>query len=226
MFRSSIPLLVIYLKVKATLHFFSKFIFNLHGIFILWILLVSYQILKNYPRWHKVCLTRIKDGDTIVYKAGEKLEELRTGRIWGIDAFESTQKPWGKISQKKLIQLVQFEEVHALERCQEVYVKEVKKDQYKRHLLFIKKHSVDQMTINEKMILSGWAMYYISPDWLGSEKQRWKKLQDMAKVSRKGIWKYPKKFWKMPSRFRKNISNQLVHHKDFDQKFSEPGQKF
>ncbi len=199
---------------------------NAEILFVIWILILIYQIHQDYPRWQTACVSQVKDGDTLVYYLPHNPSKQLTARLWGIDAFESDQKPWGKISKKKLLQLLRFDETLKVDLCQEVVIKNIKKDRYQRELIFIKKSSIEKLTINEKMIMSGWALYYINSDWLGSEKTVWKKIQEFAKLSKKGVWKYPKKYWQIPSKFRKNISIQLAHRRDYDQMFSELEQKF
>lgn len=192
----------------------------------LWIFLVGYQIYRDYPRWQSACVVRVTDGDTIKYTLDGLDTHLMKGRLWGIDAFESAQKPWGDISKKKLMQLLKIDETHLGDQCNTCLIKFIKKDKYDRNLIQIKKYKIDEVTINEKMLMSGWAIVYIFNDWIGSEKSRWKKMQEMAQISKKGIWKYSKKYWQIPARFRKSTLSRLEHHRDFDQKSSALEQKF
>jgi len=226
MYRLSIPLFILWEKLKNWVYPILRFFLTTETLFIIWILMLIYQIHQDYPRWQTACITKVKDGDTLVFYLPQNPSKQFTARLWGIDAFELDQKPWGNISKKKLSQLLKFDENRSQEECQGVELKNIKRDLYQRELVFVKKSSIDKLTLNEKMIMSGWALYYINSDWLGSEKVAWKKIQDFAKLSKKGIWKYPKKFWLVPAKFRKNISIQLAHRKDFDQMSFEPEQKF
>ena len=223
--RLSIPLFILYSKIKYYGYPILRFLINLECLFTFWLVMLLYHIYQEYPRWKKACLIRIKDGDTIVYYLPQQEKKYLVGRLWGIDAFETAQKPWGSISKKKLSQVLKFDEDVSLDQCHNILIKNIKKDKYGRELVFLKNSSLEKISINEKMIQSGWALHYIGADWLGSEKTAWKKIQDYAQMTKKGIWKYPKKYWQRPSRFRKNILTQLEHHKGFDQKFSEPEQK-
>lgn len=202
------------------------YLLNLQVILFLWFSLLAYQIWKDYPRWQPVCLSQVGDGDSITYyKLGDYHKQYH-GRLYRIDAFEMSQKPWGKISHKKLEQYLKYNSnMENQKTCQQVYLKVIKKDYYQRNLILLKKNRMDKITINETILANGWAMLYPASDWNINEKAKWKKIQQLAKLEKKGIWKYPKKFWQMPWSFRKNTLSQLERRKDYDQRFSGPVQR-
>lgn len=179
---------------------------NLQVFILGWIIFVSWQTIRDYPRWRASCIIKVLDGDTFQYTfEGEQKGQIHIGRLWRIDAFELAQKPWGKISTQKLIHYLKYSEDQSqATSCQKIYVKFIKKEYYGRNLILVKKHLLESKSINEKLVASGWALIYPSADWMITDKAQWKKNQDQAKQLKKGIWKYSKKYWQTPWRFRKS----------------------
>jgi endonuclease YncB( thermonuclease family) len=203
--KSSIPLLSMYLKLKKCLSVIFGFLLNLQVLIFGWILIVAWQIWRDYPRWVPSCILDVKDGDTLTYRPMYEPHQIYTGRLWRVDAFELSQKPWGRVGTQKLIQYLNFnKEVSIVEGCQKVYVKYIKKDIYQRNLILLKKNKLDHQSINERLLASGWALLFPSSEWSNGEKLKWQNLQSQARLHKKGVWKYPKKYWQNPWQFRKS----------------------
>ncbi len=183
---------------------------SLQVLIICWICIVAWQIWRDYPRWKLSCILGVKDGDTITYYLEGESNAVQVGRLWRIDAFELSQKPWGSASNQRLSQYLKYDkQLHDNHECQKIYVKFIKKDFYQRNLILIKKHSIDHQSINEKLIASGWALIYPASDWGVNEKAKWQRQQDFAKIQKKGIWKYPRKYWQTPWQYRKQNKDSL-----------------
>lgn len=179
---------------------------SLQVLIMCWICLVAWQMWKDYPRWKLSCILKVKDGDTLSYfHQGEK-DIIQVGRLWRIDAFEKAQKPWGQASTQKFSDYLKYNNnLSNSDECQKVYVKFIKKDIYNRNLILIKKYSIDQLSINEKLVSSGWALIYPSTDGALTEKAKWQRYQDQAKLQKKGIWKYPRQLWQTPWLYRQKV---------------------
>ena len=203
MFKHLIPLLTFYLKIKNWFYPWIKLVLNLKFIIFLWIVLVLIETWHTYPTWQKACLVNVTDGDTIKYQLMGS-SQILIGRLWHIDAFEKAQKPWGELGYEKLKNLLAFNQ-YSEKSCHLFYLKSFERDKYGRNLILIKKNRAELQTINEKMVLVGWALIYPGTTWPERDQGKWKKMQLLAQSQGLGIWKYSHKIWKSPWGYRKSL---------------------
>lgn len=129
---------------------------------------------------YQCSLNRIVDGDTIVANCPLKNPQKVNIRIWGIDAPETKQVPWGEKATNTLnnIFMTNKHDIITLK------IRDI--DQYNRYVgqIFINNKEVD---VGLKMVSEGYAVVYKQfnnqPEYLTQEK--------LARKSKKGIWQTP-----------------------------------
>lgn len=131
----------------------------------------------HYPITLTCQLERIIDGDTVVMQCPKPHDPRETSRrsvrIWGIDAPETGQKPWGEMATQTLKNMI------GDHRAIELQVME--KDQYGRLLA---KLFIQAQDVGLEMVEAGAAIVYArynhDQDYINAQKR--------AKMSRLGIW--------------------------------------
>lgn len=131
----------------------------------------------TYPIELICTVDKVVDGDTIIARCPQSKEEgkdsLRSIRVWGIDAPESRQAPWGDLSTKTLTELIAGE--HALK------IKIHEQDRYQR---MIGQLYVNELDVGLEMVRRGMAVVYHrynnDKDYISEEKK--------AKLLRLGVW--------------------------------------
>lgn len=139
---------------------------------------------------------KVRDGDTIQVKQGEK--EI-TVQLACLDAPEMEQRPWGKIAQQRLKQL--------LPTGKSISVRVVGKDQYGRTLAEI--FSGNQ-SINLKMVREGQAVVYRQyQNGCAATKDKYLQAEAQAKASHLGFWNQsnPVMPWEFKQDKSRTISN-------------------
>ena len=122
-------------------------------------------------------LQRVIDGDTVIVNCpAVNLHKVRI-RIWGLDAPEMGQNPWGKLSKKSLINIFQTNK-HDI-----INVKILDIDQYNRYIgkIFINNRATD---VGLELIKQGFAVVYKQYN----QDPQYRAWEDHAKVSKLGIW--------------------------------------
>ncbi|MHC5225641.1 thermonuclease family protein [Ignatzschineria sp. LJL83] len=122
-------------------------------------------------------LRRVIDGDTIiVYCPSTNLQSMNI-RIWGLDAPEMGQKPWGEYSQQTLIKIFQTNNRDIIN------VKIIDIDQYNRYVgqIFINNKAID---VGLELIKQGFAVVYKQYN----HNPQYHAWEDHARVSKLGIW--------------------------------------
>ncbi len=124
-------------------------------------------------------LNRIIDGDTIIANCGDAQQQLVNIRIWGIDAPEMKQEPWGKDA-KKALEKIFFSNKHDT-----IILKIRDIDQYNRYVgqIFINNKEMD---IGLKMVSYGHAVVYRRYN----NDRQYQTEENRAKNAKKGIWRH------------------------------------
>lgn len=125
----------------------------------------------------KCLLHRVIDGDTVIVNCPTAALHQANIRIWGLDAPEMGQKPWGDLSKKHLIHIFQTSEQDIIN------VKILDIDQYNRYIgkIFINNKSTD---VGLELIKQGFAVVYKQYN----HDPQYQECEDHAKVSKLGIW--------------------------------------
>lgn len=124
-------------------------------------------------------LSRIIDGDTVIAHCGDALKQRVNIRIWGIDAPEMKQEPWGN-NAKKALEKIFFNNNHDT-----IILKIRDIDQYNRYVgqIFINNKEID---IGLQMVSDGQAVVYRQYN----NNQQYQEEERHAKSAKKGIWKH------------------------------------
>ena len=125
--------------------------------------------------WTPIAITRVIDGDTIAARIDGQGDEIRV-RLYGIDAPEKKQ-PYGQAATQELRGMTQG----AAEM--EIY----DKDRYGREVAVVR---VSGVNINERMIATGYAWYYIKY-CRASFCPAWRSLEEEARSAGRGLWASP-----------------------------------
>ncbi len=126
---------------------------------------------------YQCSLERIIDGDTIVANCPISTPKKVNIRIWGMDAPETNQIPWGEKSTNIL------NEIFLTNKHDIITIKIKDIDQYNRYVgqIFINNKEID---VGLKMVSEGYAVVYKQynndPQYLAQEK--------LARDAKKGIW--------------------------------------
>lgn len=128
----------------------------------------------------KACeLKKVIDGDTleILCPYQESYRSLRL-RVWGIDAPETGQKPWGEEATLHLTSLIQAP------RNLTVEIKDI--DRYSRYVAKIYQGEPrDKNDLGLKMVEEGYAIVYHTYN----DDPTYKKIEANAKKRKQGLWK-------------------------------------
>lgn len=135
-----------------------------------------------------IYVIKVKDGDSLIVRGKDK-KELEV-RLFGIDAPELDQ-PYGKQSRNALTKLA-FK--------QSLKMQVIDTDKYERAVVTL---SNDKFNLNQKMLEQGHA-------WLYRKYQSdnvWIELENSAKRSKRGLWKFarPVAPWEWRQRKRKQL---------------------
>lgn len=130
-----------------------------------------------YPLTLECKVVNILDGDTIIVECprveDNNKKSMRIIRLWGIDAPETDQEPWGKIATDQLKSLIENEE--------HITVVMIEQDRYQR---MIGKLYVKDVDIGLQMVTQGVVAVYHRYN----NDQDYKKAEKKAKMARLGIW--------------------------------------
>ncbi len=135
-----------------------------------------------------VYVIKIKDGDSLILRSRDSKEF--EARLYGIDAPELAQ-PYGKKAKRALSELAWK---------QNFQMQLIETDKYDRAVVTLTNSSFN---LNQEMLAKGHAWVYCQyqsdPDWI--------KLENKAKRSKKGLWKFPKPLspWEWRQRNRKQL---------------------
>ena len=137
----------------------------------------NHILIKNIE--YDCTLQRIIDGDTIIANCPLKNPQRVNIRIWGMDAPETNQHPWGEKATNALNSIF-LTNKHDIITIQ---LKDI--DQYNRYVgqIFINNKEID---VGLQMVKDGFAVVYSQynsdPEYLHQEA--------LAKSAKKGIWQY------------------------------------
>lgn len=131
-----------------------------------------------YPTLLTCTVERVIDGDSIIAKCPEKKGGLklakRSVRVFGIDAPELGQKPWGDLSKHQLAKMVG--------KSQNIELEFLEQDRYQR---FVAKIYIGKVDVGLEMVKQGAASVYHrynkEQDYINAEKK--------ARMMQSGIWK-------------------------------------
>lgn len=139
---------------------------------------VDYNLAKE--EMYHCTLHRIIDGDTVVANCPLKNPKLVNIRIWGMDAPETNQIPWGEKATNALNRIFLMNKHDIIT----ILIRDI--DQYNRYVgqIFINNKEID---VGLQMVSEVFAVVYKQynndPQYLYHE--------DLAKSHKKGIWQHP-----------------------------------
>lgn len=162
--------------------------FTIAVLFII-ILGISYFIPANHParskqpqtmalsvkEQYECALNRVVDGDTIVVHCPPSNKAQFNIRVWGIDAPEMKQKPWGENAKNALIKLLP-QSNHATIKVEIIDI-----DRYSR---YVGKLFYNNEDLGLALVKQGEAVVYSQYN----KDSTYQKAEDRAKKSRLGIW--------------------------------------
>ena len=162
----------------------------MNKIFFFIILLLSPVVLLSGKNDIQGKVVKVADGDTITILDSEN-KQIKI-RLYGIDAPEKAQD-FGKISRNYMSQLVAGKTID---------VTVIDKDRYGRSIGRIK---IDDKEVAEEMLKSGLAWLYTAYCKI-PECERWKVLEDEARVAKIGLWSNPtaQEPWKWRKEHKQN----------------------
>lgn len=138
---------------------------------------LEFPLQKNQS--YACLLHRIIDGDTIVADCDASQKQRINIRIWGMDAPEMKQEPWGKNAKNAL------EKIFLMNKHDIITLKIRDIDQYNRYVgqIFINNQEID---IGLKMVSDGFAVVYRQYN----QDQQYQAEENHARNAKKGIWQY------------------------------------
>lgn len=136
------------------------------------------ESLSKHQQYH--CqLQKIIDGDTIIADCNSAKPQQVKIRIWGMDAPEMKQKPWGDKAKKAL------ENIFHMNKHDTILIKIRDIDQYNRYVgqIYINNQEID---VGLKMVSEGFAVVYHQYN----KDPLYRREESKAQDAKKGIWKF------------------------------------
>lgn len=135
--------------------------------------------LEKHQEYH-CSLQRIIDGDTIIADCPITNPQRVNIRIWGMDAPETGQIPWGEKA------TIALNSIFLSNKHDIITIKIRDIDQYNRYVgqIFINNKEID---VGLKMVSEGFAVVYKQYN----NDPQYQAHEEFAKIALKGIWQYP-----------------------------------
>ena len=125
---------------------------------------------------YQCILNRVIDGDTVIVHCPPSNKEKSNIRVWGIDAPEMKQEPWGSSAKNALIKLLP-QSKHAIIKVEIIDI-----DRYNR---YVGKLFYNNSDLGLELVKKGEAVVYTQYN----KDKIYQKAENSARKSRLGIWK-------------------------------------